>query len=300
MRPSARDPLPEACCAPRAREGGGSSGPLKVAFALTAALFVAEVAGGLWTGSLALLADAAHMAVDLASLGLGLFAAWVSRRPPDPKRTFGYRRVEVLAALANGVGLWLVVGFLLREALERWRHPAPILVVPMLAVAVAGLAANLVSAAVLQRGARDNINLRAVMLHVLSDALGSVGVIVAGLVIARTGHLEADPAATFFVCIIIVLASWRLVRDSIHILLEGTPEHLDLDAVRAALSGVAGVSEVHDLHLWSLSAGSESMSAHLVVSRGADPQSTRKSAAALLAERFGLSHVTLQVEDLDG
>lgn len=290
--------MADSCC-PADAARGGSSRPLQLAFLVTALLFVVEVAGGLWTGSLALLADAAHMAVDLASLGLGLFAAAVARRPPDPQRTFGYRRVEVLAALANGVGLWLAVGFLLREALERWRNPSPILVGPMLLVAVAGLAANLLSAALLRHGAKDDINLRGVFLHVLSDALGSLGVIVAGLVIARTGRLEADPAATVFVCAVIVLASWRLVRDSTHILLEGTPVHLELDAVRGALAGVPGVLEVHDLHLWSLSAGQESMSAHLVAARGSDPQSVRKSAAALLEQRFGLTHVTLQLEDPD-
>lgn len=286
----------EACCDGGAGHGSATR-PLTAAFVLTFLLFVAEVAGGLWSGSLALLADAAHMAVDLASLGLGLFAAWAAKRPPDPKRTFGYRRVEVLAALANGVGLWLAVGFLLHEALERWQAPTPIAVGPMLAVAVAGLAANLLSAALLHRGARENINLRGVFLHVLSDALGSIGVIVAGLVVAKTGRTEADPAATVFVCVVIVLASWRLVRDSIHILLEGTPPHLDLDAVRGALAGVPGVLEVHDLHLWSLSAGQESMSAHLVAAKGADAQGVRKAAAAALAERFGLTHVTLQLEE---
>ena len=287
--------MAEDCC-----EGAGhgsSSRPLKLAFAVTALLFVVEVVGGLWTGSLALLADAAHMAVDLASLGLGLFAAWVAKRPPDPKRTFGYRRVEVLAALANGVGLWLAVGFLLREAVERFQNPAPILVGPMLAVAVAGLAANLLSAALLHRGAQDNMNVRGVFLHVLSDALGSLGVIVAGLVVAKTGRTEADPAATVFVCLVIVAASWRLVRDSIHILLEGTPPHLEIAAVREALAEVPGVVEVHDLHLWSLSAGQESMSAHLVAARGADPQSVRKAAAAMLEARFNLTHVTLQLEE---
>lgn len=286
----------EACCHGEAGHGS-STRPLKAAFALTFLLCVAEVAGGLWSGSLALLADAAHMAVDLASLGLGLFAAWAAKRPPDPKRTFGYRRVEVLAALANGVGLWLAVGFLLHEALERWQAPTPIAVGPMLAVAAAGLAANLLSAALLHRGARENLNTRAVFLHVLSDALGSVGVIAAGLFVAKTGRTEADPLATVFVCVVIVAASWRLVRDSIHILLEGTPPHLELDAVRGALAGVPGVLEVHDLHLWSLSAGQESMSAHLVAAKGADAQAVRRAAAGVLAERFGLTHVTLQLEE---
>lgn len=288
--------MAEACC-PGGHAHEPSSVPLRLAFALTAVVFLAEVAGGLWSGSLALLADAAHMAVDLASLALGMFAAWAARRPPDPRRTFGYKRVEVLAALANGVGLWITVGILLREAWGRLHSPHPVMVGGMLAVAVLGLVTNLVVAVVLSRGARENINLRGVLLHVLSDALGSVGVIAAGLVIWKTGWTGADPLATVFVCAVIAVASWRLVRESTHILLEGAPEHLDLDAVRSALTALDGVLEVHDLHLWSLSAGSESMSAHLVVRRGVDAQKTRKAAAALLAERFSLSHVTLQVEE---
>ncbi|MBI3297726.1 MAG: cation transporter [Elusimicrobia bacterium] len=291
--------MAEECCA-EAHAPRPGSGPLRFAFVLTAAVFAAEVVGARLTGSLALLADAAHMAVDLASLGLGLFAAWAANLPRDPKRTFGYRRVEVLAALANGVGLWITVGVLLNEAWARWANPRPILVGGMLGVAAVGLCANLVSAAVLHRGARDNINLRGVLLHVLSDALGSVGVIVAGVVIWRTGWTAADALATAFVCVVIAFASWRLVRDSIHILLEGAPAHLDLEAVRLALAGVDGVLEVHDLHLWSLSAGSESMSAHLVVRAGADPQGVRRAAAKLLSERFGLSHATLQLEEPEG
>ena len=288
--------MAEPCC-PGDHAHQPPSSPLRLAFALTAVVFLAEVAGGLWTGSLALLADAAHMAVDLASLALGMFAAWAAQRPPDPKRTFGYKRVEVLAALANGVGLWITVGILLREAFERLQSPHPVMVGGMLAIAALGLATNIAVAVVLHRGAKENINLRGVLLHVMSDALGSIGVIIAGLVIWKTGWTPADALATAFVCIVIAAASWRLVRDSTHILLEGAPEHLDLDAVRSALTALDGVLEVHDLHLWSLSAGSESMSAHLVLRRGIDAQATRKAAAALLAERFALSHVTLQIEE---
>ncbi|MDE2291583.1 MAG: cation transporter [Elusimicrobia bacterium] len=275
----------------------GAAKPFGLAFALTFAVFLAETVGGLLTHSLALYADAAHMAVDLAALALGAFAAWAAARPPDARRTFGYRRVEVLAALANGVGLWLVVGFLLREAVERLRRPGPVHAGGMLAVALAGLCLNLCSAAVLSRGPKGNINLRGVLLHVLSDALGSLGVIAAALVIWRTGWTTADPAATFFVCAVILVATWGLVREAVHILLEGTPPHLDLDGVREALSGVEGVVEVHDLHLWSLSAGSESLSCHLVAANGADPHEVRRAAAKVLAERFSLTHVTLQIED---
>ncbi len=285
-------------CGEACRGAGARSalGPLRIAFALSSAVFLAEVAGGVWFSSLALLADAAHMAVDLAALGLALFAAWAAARPPDPKRSFGYHRVEVLAALANGVGLWITVGILLREAWERLGHPLAVHVPGMLGVAVLGLACNLASAAVLYRGAKDSLNLRAVLVHALSDAMGSLGAIGAGLVMWRTGWLAADAVATAFICVVISAASWGLVRDATHILLEGTPEHLDPGAVSAALAGVGGVVEVHDLHLWSLSSGRESMSGHLVVAPGKDPLAVRKAAARLLEERFSLEHVTLQTE----
>lgn len=212
---------PEDCC-PEGGSHGGSAGALRTAFLITLLLFLVEVAGGLWTGSLALLADSAHMAVDLASLGLSLFAAWAASVTPGGGPVA--RRIEVKAALANGVLLWLVVGVLLREALQRWREPRDILVGPMLAVAVAGLAANLLSAYILHRGAKENLNLRGAFLHVLSDALGSVGVIVGGLVVATTGRPEADPLATVCVCVVILFASWRLIADSVRFLLDQRPQ----------------------------------------------------------------------------
>lgn len=275
---------------------GRGARPLAAAFALTAVVFAAELAGGLWTGSLALVADSVHMAVDLAALGLGLFAAWAAALPPDEKRTFGYHRIEVLAALGNGVGLWIAVGVLLREAYGRWRQPAPVDAAWMLAVASVGLACNLIAAAMLYKGRRDSLNLRAVFLHVLSDALGSVGAIAAALLMRGGGRRWADPAATVFICAVVSVAAFRLVREAIHILLEGAPSHVDLAAVRRALAGLEGVSDVHDLHLWSLSSAAESLTGHLVVAPGTDPRRTLKAASALLKERFGISHSTLQIE----
>ncbi|MFH1724601.1 MAG: cation diffusion facilitator family transporter [Elusimicrobiota bacterium] len=270
--------------------------PLGIAFGLTFFVFLIELAGGLWAGSLALLADAAHMAVDLAALGLGLFASWAAARPADAKRSFGYHRVEVLAALGNGVGLWIVVGVLLHEAWGRFSAPPAVRVPEMLGIAALGLLCNLVSGAVLYRSVKSNINLRAVFLHVASDALGSVGAIAAGLVMWSTGWMLADPLASVFICLVISVASFKLVRDSIHILLEGTPEHLDLEAVREALDGLEGVSEVHDLHLWSLSSGNESMSGHLVIRPGKDSQEVLRAGAEILERRFGIAHATLQIE----
>ncbi|MDE2491223.1 MAG: cation transporter [Elusimicrobia bacterium] len=273
-----------------------ASRPLAAAMALTAAIFVAEVAGGWWSGSLALIADATHVAVDLLGLSLSFFAARLARLPADPKRTYGYRRVEVLAALGNGVVLMLATGFILREAWSRWVFPTPVAARPMLAVAVLGLCANLASAAILWRGGRTNINVRGALLHVLSDAAGSLGAIAAAIAILTLNWLEADALASALICVGIVLTAYWLLRDSVHILLEGTPAHLDLEEVRAALAGLDGVREVHDVHLWSLTQGQEAMSGHLVV---ADPRracDALEAGKALLAERFGLTHVTLQVE----
>jgi cobalt-zinc-cadmium efflux system protein len=270
--------------------------PLTGAIVLTGVIFVAELAGGWWTGSLALMADATHMAVDLLGLGLSLFAALLSRMPADPKRTYGYRRVEVLAALGNAIALMVATGFILREAYGRWAFPTPVAAAPMTAVAALGLACNLLSAAMLWNASRDNLNLRGALLHVLSDAAGSVGALVAGLIIWKTRWYQADALVSIFICFGIVFTAFWLLRDSVHILLEGAPPHLDLEEVRSALAGLDGVQEVHDLHLWSLTRGQEAMSGHIVAAEGRDAAAVLKAGRELLRERFGLEHVTLQIE----
>ena len=273
-----------------------SAAPLSLAFFLTAAIFVLEFGGGLWSGSLALLADATHMAVEVVALGLGLFAVWASRLPPDRKRTFGYHRIEVLAALVNGVALWMAVGVLLREAWGRFQDPPAVKTGWMLVIALIGLLCNLASGAMLFRHRKEDINLRGVFLHVMSDALGSVGAIAAGLIMRKTGWLWADPLATVFICVIICSASFNLLRDSVHILLEGAPAGLDVEELRGALRGVSGVSQVHDLHLWSLSQGQASMSGHLVLGPRGDAREVLRSGQELLERRFGIKHTTLQIE----
>ncbi|MDX6768389.1 MAG: cation diffusion facilitator family transporter [Elusimicrobiota bacterium] len=270
--------------------------PLTGAIALTGVIFVAELAGGWWTGSLALMADATHMAVDLLGLGLSLFAAMLSRLPADPKRTYGYRRVEVLAALGNAIALMVATGFILREAYGRWAFPTPVAAAPMTAVAALGLLCNLASGAILWRASRENINLRGALLHVAADAAGSVGALVAGLVIWKTRWYAADALVSIVICFGIVATAFWLLRDSVHILLEGAPPHLDLEEIRAALAGLDGVKEVHDLHLWSLTRGSEAMSGHVVAADGRDPAEVLRAGRALLKERFALDHVTLQIE----
>lgn len=280
-----------------ARRESSSLRPLSWAFSITFAFFLVELVGGWWTGSLALIADAMHMGVDLLALGLGLFAARLSLRPPDAKRTFGYKRVEVLAALGNGLALMVATGVILREAYIRYSQPCEVLAGPMIAVSCVGLVCNLLSGLLLYRSSRGNINLRAVFLHVVSDALGSLAAIAAGVIILKTGWLSADPLASMLICVGIIFTSFWLIRDSVHILLEGAPPHLDLDEVRSALGGLPGVREVHDLHLWSLSQGSESLSAHIVLEKGRDTAQALKAGTELLERRFGLSHVTLQIED---
>jgi cobalt-zinc-cadmium efflux system protein len=270
--------------------------PLTGAIALTAVVFCAELAGGYWTGSLALMADATHMAVDLLGLGLSLFAAMLARLPADPKRTYGYRRVEVLAALGNAVALMVATGFILREAWARWQFATPIAAAPMLLIATLGFLCNLGSAAMLWRGSHGNINLRGALLHVLSDAAGSVGAMLAAFVILKTRWYEADAVISALICVGIVFTALWLLRDSTRILLEGAPPHLDLEEIKAALAGLDGVREVHDMHLWSLTHGQEAMSGHLVMAAGRDSAALLKAARALLSERFELTHVTLQIE----
>jgi cobalt-zinc-cadmium efflux system protein len=270
--------------------------PLAWAFGLTALFFLIELLGGWWTGSLALVSDALHMGFDLSALGLGIFAEQVSRRPSDAKRTFGYKRVEVLAALVNGVALIFVAGFILREAYDRYFTPSSVLAGEMLVIAVFGLLSNLACGAILYRSSRRNINLRAAFVHVFSDALSSVGVILAGVIIMMTGWQRADSLASALICVGIVVSSFWLVRDSVQILLEGTPAHLELEEISAALGALPGVKSVHDLHLWSVTKGIESMSGHVVVESARHTAAVLRAGAKLLKERFHLTHVTLQVE----
>lgn len=277
-------------------EGEGVERPLYGAIALTGTIFFVELAGGWWSGSLALIADAAHMAVDLLALTLTLVASLLSRLPADPKRTYGYRRVEVLAALGNAIALMVATGFLLREAWARFTFPTPVAAKPMIVVATVGLLCNAVSAAMLWKASRVNINVRGALLHVLSDGAGSVGALVAGFVILRTRWYEVDAVVTAMICAGIVFTAFWLLRDSIHILLEGAPAHLDIDEIRSSLTEIPGVTDVHDLHLWSLTQGQEAMSGHLVLAQGRDHAEALKAGKAILLERFGIAHVTLQIE----
>ena len=272
--------------------------PLQIALAITVLFLVAEVVGALLSGSLALLADAAHMLTDVAALGLALFAFWVSRWPATPERSYGYYRAEVLAALVNATALLVVVLFIFWEAYQRLRTPSTVEALPMIGVATLGLAANGLSAWVLSRGETTNLNLRGALLHVVADALGSVGVIVAGVVILLTGWTFADPIAAMGIGALVLWASVRLLRDAVDVLMEATPRGVDLREVEATLASLPGVAGVHDLHVWTVTSGFLALSGHLTLCEERDPRERGLlvQATELLRDRFGITHVTLQVE----
>lgn len=269
---------------------------LGLVLALTIALLAFEAAAGLLTHSLALLADAAHLLGDAAAIGLSFVALTIAGRPATPQRTYGFHRVEILAALANGVLLVLLSGLILFEAWERLRRPAPIHPGPMLLAAVIALAVNLVSLRLLKAGARGSLNLRAAYLEVLSDALTSVGVVVAAVVILATGWLAADAAVSAVIGLFLLPRTFLLLRDSVDVLLESTPAEVDLSRLRTVLAEIPGVAEVHDLHVWSLTSGLHAMSAHVV----RDPETGHDDLLRRVRERvltgFEIHHVTLQVE----
>jgi cobalt-zinc-cadmium efflux system protein len=268
---------------------------LRWALALTAVLLVAEVVGGLASNSLALLADAGHMLTDVGALGLSLFVAWFSRQPASPRKTYGYLRWEILAAFLNGAALLLISAAICWEAVGRLRAPEAVASGTMLVVAVLGLLVNVASAWLLHGGAQASLNVRGAYLHVLGDLLGSVGTVAAALIVRATGWLAADPLVSVLTTALIVRGAWRLVRESVDVLLEGVPPHISLAAVRARLEGVRGVESVHDLHVWSVTSGLVAMSAHAVVPDVERQQPALEAMHAAMAE-LGIRHVTVQLE----
>ncbi|HEY3262206.1 MAG TPA: cation diffusion facilitator family transporter [Pseudonocardiaceae bacterium] len=271
-----------------------------LALVITLSLLVVEAVGAFLTGSLALLADAGHLATDGIGLGVALAAVTLAGRPPSARRTFGLGRLEVLAAVANALLLLGVGGTVLVRAIGRLSAPVPVASGPLLAIGVLGLAGNLVALVVLARGDRTSLNLRGALLEVLGDALGSLAVVASALVIAVTGWLQADAVASLAIAALILPRSLLLLRDAAHVLLEGTPPDVDVDHVRAALLGVRGVVDVHDLHVWCITPGQSAVSAHLVVDGvacvGCGEASVLDQAAAVLADDFGLAHSTVQIE----
>ena len=267
------------------------------AFALTAGYMLAEVAGGLYSGSLALLADAGHMLTDAAALALAWAAFRVARRPNDRRRTYGYHRVQVLAAFVNGLTLVGIVGWIAVEAALRLFEPVPVLATPMLAVAALGLVVNLVAFAILSGGAEANLNLKGAALHVLGDLLGSLAAIVAALVIMAIGWTPIDPLLSLLVALLILRSAWQLIRRAAHVLLECAPDWLDEAALKAELvAAVPAVTGVHHVHAWMLTPERPLMTLHVVVDEGADAQATLAAVTEVLRRRYAIDHATIQIE----
>jgi cobalt-zinc-cadmium efflux system protein len=268
---------------------------LTIALVITALFVVAEVVGGILSNSVALLADAGHMLTDVGALSLSLFVAWFSRQPATPRRTYGYLRWEILAALINGAVLLVLSAWILVEAVQRLRDPQPVAGGLMLAVAVGGLVVNLVSAWLLHGSAAHSLNLRGAYLHVLSDLLGSVAVIVAAVSVQTFGFVRADALASIAVTLMIIRGAWRLVREAVDVLLESTPREIELERVRAAMAAVRGVSAVHDLHVWALTSGVVALSAHAIAPAVAEHPRVLADLHDAVAP-FGIRHVTIQLE----
>lgn len=272
---------------------------LLVVTLLTAAYMVAEAIGGWWTGSLALFADAGHMLADTAALTLALFAVWFGGRPATSAKTFGYYRVEILAAFINGIALVVISLFIFYEAYLRWWAPTPVRSGVMTIVASGGLIINLFCARLLHVDRHDDLNVRGAWLHIVSDAFGSIGAIVAGVVITLSGWYAADPLISLFIGALIIWSAWQLIHEATNVLLEGTPAHISLAAVEDAILETEGVSDVHDLHIWTITSGRDALSAHVIHADSMSQSVLLQELRAKLHDRFGVDHLTLQMETPD-
>ena len=268
---------------------------LKWALLVTGIFLVVEVAGGVLSNSLALIADAGHMLTDVAALGLSLFVGWFSRRPETPQRTYGYLRLEILAALLNGTTLLLLSAWIVWEAVPRFSVPESVDAGLMLGIAIAGLIINGVAAWILHPSHETSLNVRGAYLHVLGDLLGSVGVVAAAVIIHFTGWLLADPIASVLMTALIIRGAWRLVRDAVDVLLESVPTHISPGAVRAQLEAIPGIESVHDLHIWSVATGVVAMSVHAIVREPERHQHVLEHVHDAM-KLFGIGHVTVQLE----
>ncbi len=272
---------------------------LWLALTLTGGYCIVEFIGGLLTQSLALLSDAGHMLSDVSAMALSLFAAYIATLPVTSHKTFGYYRAEILAAFLNGLALWLVAGIIFREAYYRFFSPPEVHGLGMLLVASVGLGVNLGTVWMLHGAHQTNINIRGVFLHVLSDTLGSAGAIVAGALILWTGWYWIDPVTSVVIGILILVSSFSLVRESIDILMQATPGHLDLADIQHTLETVPGVSRVHDLHVWTLTSGLFTLTAHIVVNGASDHHALLDAIEQTIQQRYGIDHTTIQLEPQD-
>jgi cobalt-zinc-cadmium efflux system protein len=275
-------------------------GALRFGLAVSSVVFVAELVGGWLTNSLALMSDAAHMVTDMAALAMTLLALWMTDRPASETKTFGYHRAEILAALVNGVVLWVVVFFIVTEAWHRLHDPPAVAAGGLVAIAFLGLLVNVFVARRLHAHQGRSLNLRGAYLHVLSDLLGSIGALVAGVLILFTGWATIDALVSFLIAGLILFGSWSLVREAVDVLMEAVPSHIDVETVRRALERVPGTEEVHDLHVWSLTTGRCALSAHAVVRPPAEDHASCDTILAAMAEvcarDFQIEHVTIQIE----
>lgn len=270
--------------------------PLWWALGLTGGFMAAEIVGAFVTHSLALLSDAAHMATDTLGLMIALVAVRLSRRPPDARRTYGYARLEALGALVNGALLFVVGGYILWEAVERFREPQQIASTGMLVIAALGLVVNLIAMRLLRAGSGESLNVKGAYLEVWSDMLGSVAVIIGALLIRFTGWQLIDPILAVLIGLWVLPRTWVLLREAVNVLLEGVPKGVDLDAVRAELCAHPRVVDVHDLHVWALASSTPALTAHVVMAEGSDADLLRRELGQRLHVGFGIDHVTLQVE----
>jgi cobalt-zinc-cadmium efflux system protein len=278
---------------------GASRGRLLVVLALVVTYLVVEVVASILTNSLALLADAAHLLTDAVGVSLALLAIHFGSRPATAEKSYGYYRLEILAAAANALLLFGVAVYIVSEAIQRFAEPGPVLSEPMLVVAGIGLLVNLVCMQLLASGAKVSLNVRGAHLEVLGDLLGSVAVLVAGIIILVTGWTLADPIASVLIALLIVPRTWQLFRDAVDVLLQATPKGIDMAEVREHLLRAEGVADVHDVHAWTLTSGMHVVSAHVVIEPGADPASVLDEVCACLSDDFDMEHSTIQLETSD-
>jgi len=276
----------------------GNKKGLLYALLITAGIMLLEFAGGLLTGSLALLSDSGHMLSDVAALALSLFAIYVSARPASPSKSYGFHRFEILAALFNGLALAVIAGFIIWEAIRRIPAPPEVDSGTMMLIASVGLLANLASAwALMRKGdVKRNVNLRSAFYHVISDVIGSVGAIAAGFLMYAFGWRLADPVISLVVSFLILRGAWELIRRTTHILMEGTPEGIDHERLKDALQSIEGVADVHELHVWTITSGFDSLSCHLRILDGHDSQQILQRAIRILEDEFRIRHAAIQVE----
>jgi cobalt-zinc-cadmium efflux system protein len=278
---------------------GSNRRRLTVVLVLTFLYMLAEAIGGFLTNSLALLSDAGHMLADVASLMLALLALWFAARPATTKKTYGYYRMEILAALANGAALVVISLLISYEAFQRIKSPEEVKGFQLMLIAFGGLGVNAVSAYVLHSASQENLNMRGAFLHVMGDALGSVGAVLAGILIWRWGWALADPLISVAICLLIIYSSWQLIRESVNILLEGTPSHINIHAVVETMHKVPGVTDVHDLHVWTISSGMEALSAHVTIEPGVEHRAVLEGLQSQLRSAFNIGHLTIQIESPD-